>query len=444
LAPRRRRRRRLGHTARVVLLALGAVVPSAAAALALSFALPVSGRLRWTLAAGIALLTWGMLAALRETVWRPLQTLGNLIGALREEDFSFRARTDGTQDALNLAFVELNALAATLREERLGALEATALLRKVLAEIDVAVLAFDAGRRLRLTNRAGERLLGMPAERLIGLDAAELGLGDVLKAGEPRVVDLTLPTASGRYEVRHGVVRQGGRPVDLLVLSDLSRALRDEERQAWQRLIRVLGHELNNSLTPIRSVTASLEDLLARRDRPGDWEDDLRRGLALVGGRAAALSRFMEGYARLARLPPPERAPVPVRDLVQRAARLETRVRVDLAGGPDVTVDADADQVDQVLINLLRNAAEASLETGGGVRVRWEAAERAVDILVEDEGPGLPPSANLFVPFFTTKPQGSGIGLVLGRQIAEGHGGALALANRADGPGCVARLRLPR
>jgi nitrogen fixation/metabolism regulation signal transduction histidine kinase len=444
-APALKRRRRIGHTGRVVLLALGAVVPAAAAALALSFAVPVSGRLRWTLAGGIVLLSWGMLVALREAVSRPLQTLGNLIGALREEDFSFRARTDGTQDALDLAFLELNAFAATLREERLGALEATALLRKVLGEIDVAVLAFDSERKLRLTNRAGERLLGMPAERLAGLDAAELGLGDVLSPGAtaPRVVDLTLPTASGRYEVRHGVVRQGGRPVDLLVLSDVSRALRDEERQAWQRLIRVLGHELNNSLTPIRSVTSSLEDLIGRRDRAADWEDDVRRGLGLVGARAAALSRFMEGYARLARLPPPERSPVKVKDLVQRAVRLETRVPVAVVPGPDVEVEADADQVDQALINLLRNAAEASLETGGGVRVGWEIASGAVEIRVEDEGPGLPPAANLFVPFFTTKQQGSGIGLVLSRQIAEGHGGSLVLANRTDGPGCAARLRLP-
>jgi signal transduction histidine kinase len=232
--------------------------------------------------------------------------------------------------------------------------------------------------------------------------------------------------------------------VDLLVLSDLSRALRDEERQAWQRLIRVLGHELNNSLTPIRSVTSSLEELLARRERPADWEDDLRRGLVLVGARAAALSRFMEGYARLARLPPPERAPVPVAEVVQRAVRLETRLRVELRGGPDVEVDADADQVEQALINLVRNAADASLETGGGVRVSWEVLDRAVDIVVEDDGHGLPPSANLFVPFFTTKQQGSGIGLVLSRQIAEGHGGSLTLVNRESVRGCVARLRLPR
>ena len=438
-----RRRRRLTHTQRVVLFALGALLPAAATAAALSFATPMTPRLRWTLAAFVVLFAWGMLVALAESVSRPLQTLGNLIGALREEDFSFRARTDGSQDPLNLAFVELNAFAATLREERLGALEATALLRKVLAEIDVAVLAFDAERKLRLTNRAGERLLGMPSERLVGLDADELGLASVLSADSSRVVDLTLPTVSGRFEVRHGAVRQGGRPVHLLVLSDVSRALRDEERQAWQRLIRVLGHELNNSLTPIRSVTSSLEELLARRERPPDWEDDLRRGLVLVGARAAALSRFMEGYARLARLPPPERARVSVGDLVQGAVRLETRVPVTLRQGPAVEVEADADQIEQALINIVRNAADASLETGGGVRVGWEASDRGVEIRVEDDGLGLPPSANLFVPFFTTKPQGSGIGLVLSRQIAEGHGGSLVLANRSDGRGCVARLRLP-
>jgi nitrogen fixation/metabolism regulation signal transduction histidine kinase len=439
----RRRRRRLGHTRRVVLIALAAVLPAVIAALALSFAAPITARMRWTVGTLVVLLGWALLAALAEAVSRPVQTLGNLIGALREEDFSFRARTDGTQDPLNLAFVELNALAATLREERLGALEATALLRKVLAEIDVAVLAFDSERRLRLTNRAGERLLGLPSERLVGLGADELGLTEVLSGRTPRVVDLALPTVAGRFEVRHGTVRQGGRPVDLLVLSDLSRALRDEERQAWQRLIRVLGHELNNSLTPIRSVTSSLEELLSRRERPADWEDDLKRGLALVGARAAALSRFMEGYARLARLPPPDKAPVVLGDLVQRAARLETRVPLRIEDGPAVVVDADADQVEQALINLVRNAADASLETGGAVRVGWRAGEREAEVFIEDEGHGLPPSANLFVPFFTTKQQGSGIGLVLSRQIAEGHGGSLSLANRDEAAGCIARLRLP-
>jgi two-component system nitrogen regulation sensor histidine kinase NtrY len=438
-----KRRHRLTHTRRVVLLAAGAVLPAAIVAIVLLWTTPLGTRLRWSLVALIVVGAWVMLAGLRETVMRPLQTLGNLTGALREEDFSFRARTDQSEDPLNVAFVELNALADTLREQRLGALEASALLRKVLEEIDVAVLAFDAEGRLRLGNRAGERLLGMPSERLVGRGASELGLAEALTGGTPRVVDLSLPAASGRYEVRHGTVRQGGRPLDLLVLSDVSRALRAEERQAWQRLIRVLGHELNNSLTPIRSVTSSLEELLSRRPRPEDSEEDLRRGLALVGARAASLSRFMDGYARLARLPPPERAPVPIGDLVQRAVRLESRVPIQLQAGPDVEVEADADQIEQALINLLRNAAEASLETGGSVRVGWTRADHQVEVWIEDEGPGLPPTANLFVPFFTTKQQGSGIGLVLSRQIAEGHGGSLVLANRPEGRGCCARFRLP-
>jgi nitrogen fixation/metabolism regulation signal transduction histidine kinase len=437
------RTKHLTHTRRVVLLAVCAVLPAAIVAGALLWTTPHTARTRWTVAGIVLLGTWAVIAALREAVFRPLQTHGNLTGALREEDFSFRARTDGSEDPLNVAFLELNALAATLREQRLGALEASALLRRVLEEIDVAVLGFDSGGALRLANRAGERLLGMPSERLIGLSAEELGLADVLVGGPPRVVDLPLPSASGRFEVRHGTIRQGGRPMHLLVLSDLSRALRAEERQAWQRLIRVLGHELNNSLTPIRSVTSSLEELLAQPHRPDDYEDDLRRGLALVGSRAAALSRFMDGYARLARLPPPERTPVALADLVQRAVRLETRVPVAIQAGPDLEVAADADQVEQALINLLRNAAEASLETGGSVKVGWSRTDGHAEVWIDDEGPGLPPTANLFVPFFTTKQQGSGIGLVLSRQIAEGHGGSLVLANRPHGPGCRARLRLP-
>ena len=140
----------------------------------------------------------------------------------------------------------------------------------------------------------------------------------------------------------------------------------------------------------------------------------------------------MEAYARLARLPPPQLQTVDVGALVSRVAKLETRVAVALVPGPDLKVRADPDQLEQLLINLLRNGADAALETGGGVRVGWTRPPRAsyVEVFVEDEGPGLQSTANLFVPFFTTKPQGSGIGLVLCRQIAEAHGGALTLENR--------------
>jgi two-component system, NtrC family, nitrogen regulation sensor histidine kinase NtrY len=243
--------------------------------------------------------------------------------------------------------------------------------------------------------------------------------------------------------MRRSNFRQGGLPHQLLVLTDLSRALRDEERQAWQRLVRVLGHELNNSLAPIKSIAGSLEGLVACQPRPGDWEDDMQRGLSIISARAESLSRFMEAYARLARLPAPQCQPLKVAEWISRVVTLEPRMSIAIQPGPAVTIQADPDQLDQLLINLIRNAADAALETGGRVQISWKKLLAYVEIAIEDEGPGLSNTANLFVPFFTTKPKGSGIGLALSRQIAEAHGGILTLENRKHGHGCEARLRLP-
>jgi two-component system, NtrC family, nitrogen regulation sensor histidine kinase NtrY len=381
---------------------------------------------------------------------RPLQTVSNLLAALREGDYSFRARGGRGQDALSEVIREINALGETMREQRIGALEATALLRTVMAEIDVAVFAFDPERRLRLVNRAGERLLSRPEERAYGRTAEELGLADVLRLrenDETRTLTKAFPGDGGqlrRWGVRRSTFRERGVPHQLLVIGDLSRPLREEELKAWQRIVRVLGHELNNSLAPIKSIAGSVSSLLARDPLPEDWRADVRSGLDVVSARAESLSRFMESYARLARLPPPKTAPVDLGRIVRRVAGLETRVRVSIIPGPELTVHADADQLEQLLINLVRNAADASLVTGGGVRIGWRAAANAhVEICVEDEGLGLANTSNLFVPFFTTKPGGSGIGLVLSRQIAEAHGGALTLENRRGARGCAARLRLP-
>lgn len=383
-------------------------------------------------------------ASLGERVQRPLQTISNLLAALREGDYSIRARGARTDNALGLALFEVNALADVLRGQRLGAVEATALLRHVIQEVDVAIFTFDAEQRLRLVNRAGERLIG-PAARVLDRTAGELGLAECLVGDVPRTTETALAGRPGRWEVRRTAFRQDGRPHQLVVLSDVSRALRAEERLAWQRLIRVLGHEINNSLAPIRSIAKSLEQAL-ERDPPlaaGSRGEDLRRGLAVIGSRADSLSRFMAAYSRLARLPRPTLAPVDLAGLVRRVVGLETRHSVQVLEGPPTTLRADGDQLEQVLINLIGNATDAALETHGAVRAGWTVNADHVTIWVEDDGPGLPETANLFVPFFTTKPQGSGIGLVLSRQIAEAHGGTLTLENRRGARGCAARLTLP-
>lgn len=436
--------RRFTIDQQVLLLTLGAALPGAVVALALLWTGDYTDKVRWTLTAFIIAFVAGFAAAARARVVVPFQTLANLLAALREDDFSIRGRTANPDDPLGAALVEVNALAETLHEQRLGAVEATALLRTVMEQIDVAVFAFDPERHLRIANRVGERLMGRTVEQMLGRTAEELGVTSWI--GEaPRVVDITLPGGVlGRWEVRRTTFRLGGLPHDLLVLSDVSRPLREQERQAWQRLIRVIGHELGNSLGPIKSIAGSLESLLQRQPPPGDWRDDMQRGLQVIASRTDSLGRFTGAYARLARLPAPRPSPIVLKPFLHRLAGLETRVAVEIRSGQDLTIHADPDQMEQLFINLLQNAAEASLEVASpSVSIGWRGFKHRVDIWVEDAGPGLANTANLFVPFFTTKAGGSGIGLVLCRQIAEAHEGALTLENRKDARGVRATLTLP-
>jgi nitrogen fixation/metabolism regulation signal transduction histidine kinase len=439
--------RSLTYEHRIQLLALAAGLPGSLIAILLLWFGDYSSQTAWTLTVLIIIFWLGFAISLRHRVVFSLQTLSNLLAAMREEDFSMRARGARSDDALGEVMIEVNALSQTLREQRLGALEAAALLRTVIEEIDVAIFTFDNSHTLKLVNRAGERLLARPSERLLGFTAAELGLAGCIEGESARTVELSFPGGVGRWGLRRGSFRQDGLPHDLIVLSDLSRTLREEERQAWQRLIRVLGHELNNSLAPIQSVAQSMESNLQRAqiDTPPSSKidmvmDDLRQGLAIIRSRTEALGRFMAAYARLARLPQPTLAPVGLRELVRRVAELETRVRVQVVEGPPVTILADRDQLEQLLINLIRNAAEAVLEIGGEVLLKWSLERSRVELSILDDGPGLSNTTNLFVPFFTTKPGGSGIGLVLCRQIAEAHGGSLTLENRHGCRGCEARF----
>jgi two-component system nitrogen regulation sensor histidine kinase NtrY len=444
--PRTSRRERLNHEQRILLTALLGGLPGSLISLILLWDRPYTPKVQWTLTLLISGFWLGFAFSLRGRVVRHLQTLSNLLAALREGDYSIRARGAGRDDALGDVMLEVNALGETLRAQRLGAMEATALLRTVMGEIEVAVFAFDEEERLRLVNRAGERLFAQPSVRLLGRTAGELGLEEFLhsaRADDSQIIPKTFPGRAGRWGVRRSAFREHGLPHQLLVLSDLSRELREEEREAWKRLVRVLGHELNNSLTPIKSIAGSLESLLVREPRPLDWHEDMQRGLSIIGSRSESLSRFMQAYAHLARLPPPRFAPVQIDALVRRVAELETRLHVEVLPGAELVVQADGDQLEQLLINLQRNAVDAALQTGGGVRVSWSRNTNHFTLSIEDEGPGLSNTTNLFVPFFTTKPGGSGIGLVLSRQIAEAHGGTLTLTNRRRGTGCEARLQLP-
>jgi len=447
MATAKPREPRLSHDRRILLMAFASGLPGGLISLIfLWFVGDFTPKVQWTLTVVIVAFCLGFAFALRERVILPLQTLSNLLAALGEGDFSIRARGARGGDPLGEVMIEVNTLVETLRHQRLDALEATTLLRKVMAEIEVAVFTFDEERELKFVNRAGARLLAQTAERTLGRRAEELGLEDCLDGDAPRVINTAFPGGVGRWEIRRSSFRQGGRPHELLVLSDLSQPLREEERQAFQRLIRVIGHEMNNSLAPIKSIAGSLATIIEREPPPSDWKEDMQRGLAVIASRSESLSRFMSAYARLAKLPPPKLAPLDVAGLIDRVATLEKGHDIRIAGGPRLTIQGDGDQLEQLLINLIRNAVDAVRETGGGVRVGWQrlpGSPASMELWVDDEGPGLSNTGNLFVPFFTTKPGGSGIGLVLSRQIAEAHGGSLMLENRDDRTGCRASLRLP-
>lgn len=443
--------RRLGHENLVFVYALLAGLPGVATVIILLFSTEVEAHVVLTVL-GLVLPLWlGFAWAARVRVVHSLHILTNVLGAVRENDFTIRARGSGHRDALYEVTRELNQLTQQLQRARFGEVEASALLATVIREIDVAIFAFDADEKLQFANPAGQRLLGRENDKIEGLPASELGLEECLTGSSDRVLTRKFGGADARWGLRRRSFREHGRPHQLLVISDLSRTLREEERLVWQRLVRVLGHELNNSLAPIKSLAGSLRSLLQSRTRSADWENDMSAGLEIVESRAEGLSRFMEGYARLARLPAPVLREEKLDAILRNLAAVETRIAVQLIEGPrDLVWPLDRAQLEQALINLLRNAADAALARRAegvpeaGVRLTWAVSENQVRITIEDDGHGILNTGNLFVPFFTTKPAGSGIGLILARQIAENHGGSLSLQNRAQGEGALATVTLFR
>ena len=401
-----------------------------------------SFEVRWTLAV-VVLVVWVSCAiAAHQMVTRVLYLAANLLGALHEGDYSIRGTGAKPGSAADLVMKEINSLGDTLQRQRSEAVESTALLTSVMGAIDVAVFAFDMDERLVLANPAAERLLGKTSADILARDARALRLERYLTGDTPRLIEGAFGAAGGRLELRRSTFYRDGKPHQLLVFADLSRALREEQQLAWQRIVRVLSHEINNSLTPIKSIAHSIKRMIGRiPDVPRAAE--IQDGLNLIETRSGALGRFLRQYAQLAKLPKPQQRPIQILPLAHRIAELENRLPIHVQAGGDLQVEADPDQLEQLLINIVRNAVDATQETGGTVSIGWTATDGLLELTVDDEGPGLSDTSNLFVPFFTTKPQGSGIGLALSRQIAEAHGGTLSLENRAGARGCRATLRLP-
>jgi nitrogen fixation/metabolism regulation signal transduction histidine kinase len=360
---------------------------------------------------------------------RGYRQIAALLLGLRDGDYSLRAIP--ARGGLGSAFAAVNTLADGLMGTRRAGIESDALLGKLLGAVDLAIIVIGPRGTIMGGNGAAGTLLGVDAEMLVGRHPGPLGIAAWLAIDGPNRFETPLPGGAGPWDVRRVQFRRGGRDHLVLVASDLSRALRDEERRVWRGLIRVLSHETGNSLGPIQATAEALQ-------RTAHEPDQIRDGLALIERRTRSLAGFIRRYAELARLPPPMPEPVLLGPLLQRITALETRVPVKSTINDAAPTSLDPAQIEQALINLIRNAADAALETGGGIAITLDVTMAHIRITITDDGKGLPRTENLFVPGFTTKPGGSGIGLVLAREIIEAHGGTLQLVNREERLGAQA------
>ncbi|WP_096087694.1 sensor histidine kinase [Agaribacterium haliotis] len=376
------------------------------------------------------------------SVFRPWQAVANILMGFREDDYSLRSAVDNSKDVVNVVLRELNAIADYLSSSRSSAYESQKLLSRILAEVDVAVFLFDNHKHLVMANRYACKLYGLTEARLIGQSVDDLGLSFAQLAAHTSAHEHGFPKYKSRWLVKHSAYRQQGLPYQFILLADIGVNLREEELDAWRKLIRILSHEINNALTPMKTTTGSMARILPRTDSYPDWKVDFSEGLEIIDERVDNLNRMVSSYAKLARLPEPQKQMMALRPLLQRLYETYKDKGLQLLTENELSFEADPAQLEQVLVNLIKNALEAS-DRGKPIELSWRREPHSVEISLRDFGQGIDNPDNLFIPYFTTKSEGSGIGLVLSRQIIEAHGGQLQLQNSDSGPGCLASIRLP-
>tara|TARA_R110001592_G_scaffold1277_4_gene7517 strand:- start:1433 stop:2800 length:1368 start_codon:yes stop_codon:yes gene_type:complete len=380
------------------------------------------------------------------SVWRQSQyqfrSLHNLLEAIVQGDYSFRGSRRFGDSAFGALISTINDLANTLYKQRLKSEESQLLVKKVVDQIDVAIIAWDQRQTIQLINPAARRLLNFPEDQLGKLLLPPLlDFANELKVGETQVQELQFQEVRGRYRLHLERFITDGDTHNLLFLTNLSSILRLEERRAWRNLVRVLSHEINNSLSPLKSFSATLNTQIQKRETDAELKRELTEGMNIIGHRADSLAKFVQRYYEIAKLPEPDRKATDFQQCLAGLSKLfpGNEIRFE---GKQVTLAIDQAQIEQVIINLIKNAVEAAA-SGSLVEVQWLAHGSALVVRVIDNGSGIQNIENIFTPFYTTKASGSGIGLVLCQQIVEAHDGDLSLANRQDGQGCVATIRLP-
>ncbi len=378
--------------------------------------------------------------SIRQKVTFQLRTSANLITAMQSGDHSLKAYQLSTKGALSEFNQVFNELSSALAEQQLISKEKQVLLHKVIAQIDVAIIAVDDKNNISLMNPNAEKLFSCRFDEMQGWPIKSLGLQEVLDGEYRKVVEFEIKEYKKKVYIHTDDYFEKGIRQRLIFITDIQHLLREEERQAWQKILRVLSHEINNSLAPIASISETLTRLLSNNTLKSDdnaeinkeLSDDLQEGLAVITERANSLNSFLQRYQQLSQLPTPDKKIFDCEPLFKSMALLFSDSHMQF-NGQSLFVYADEEQLQQVLVNLIKNAQQAMSEMiKGKIVISWQQRAERIEISIEDEGTGINNTDNIFIPFYTTKEEGSGIGLVLSRQIVINHGGDLTINNRVD------------
>lgn len=373
------------------------------------------------------------------------RSVSNLVSTMAHGDYSLRVRSVNGSGAMNELTLAVNTLAERLSHQRWESIESQLLLRTIIEHIDVAILALNESGELRLLNPAARTLLNTENRDATSSLQEQLSFLRSFTSGEHQVVELSLGHQQGRFNIHVEEFREAGKQHKLLFITDVRRLLRREENKAWQSLVRVISHEINNSLSPITSLSQTLMRLIQKLPEHITGREDLLAGLNIIAERATGLGQFIESYKQLARLPEPRKQAISMLSVINKVRALFKETIIEVNTADDVIVDIDPLQMEQVLINLLKNAVEAMVHTNpnGIISIAWAVKEAMFQLTLCDQGCGISNLDNVFVPFYSTKKHGTGIGLVLCRQIIEAHDGRITITNQTNAPGCCVRVELP-
>ncbi len=423
------------------LILLTAIPCITAMAVALVYA-EVSGYLVAFLTCVFLLLIAYGVVAVRQNSDFQIRTLSNLIESMIDGDYSLRGRLQ-TNQAFQELFNLINQLSDTLARHKFEAKESRLLLEKVLEQMHAMVLATDQQGKIVMVNASATKYIFQGAKDVLHQILSATPLGTEISQAEPGIVKFSTEPLNGEYFLVKEPFLAQGQPHQLYFITNAERLLVEQERKAWQSLVRVLSHEMNNSMTPITAISQSMQTKLSDLSTAIDRQS-LKEGVNIINERAKSLTSFIASYSQLSHLPKPNKISVELFQVLQVTAALFPKLTTEIADSCRLTLFVDKQQFEQVLINLFKNALEAMAgQASALLAVSVSSDEFNTLISFTDQGCGIANFDNLFVPFYSTKASGSGIGLALCRQIMFNHNGQICISNRQEAQGVEVRLTLP-